>query len=127
MKPLTLEWLEKAEEDFQVAQRERLADPPACNAACFHAQQCAEKTMKALLVQRDVVFPRTHDLQALLKLCLPSLPELRQHEEPLLWLTSFGVEVRYPGCSASVEDAERAVRIAEAVREVLLLNLRKRS
>ena len=50
MSPLTQEWVEKAEEDFRVATREyRARKHPAYNAACFHAQQCAEKYLKARL------------------------------------------------------------------------------
>ena len=45
--PLTLEWVEKAEEDFHVAQREgRARKFPSHNATCFHAQQCAEKVIR---------------------------------------------------------------------------------
>jgi HEPN domain-containing protein len=29
---------------------------------CFHAQQCVEKHLKALLVLRAIVFPKTHDI-----------------------------------------------------------------
>jgi len=47
MKPLTREWVEKAEEDFRVARREQGAKPAAYNAVCFHAQQCEEPTTSA--------------------------------------------------------------------------------
>jgi HEPN domain-containing protein len=33
--------------------------------ATFHAQQCVEKYLKALLVAPGLAFPRTHDLTAL--------------------------------------------------------------
>jgi len=70
MNPLALEWLEKAEEDFHVAKREcRARKHPGYNAACFHAQQCAEKYLKAYLVYHMVDFPYTHDMQNLLELC----------------------------------------------------------
>src|SRR2546428_224026 len=48
MKPLTREWVEKAEEDFRVARREQGAKPAAYNAVCFHAQQCVEKYLELL-------------------------------------------------------------------------------
>lgn len=52
MKPETREWVEKAEGDFRTARRELLApDSPNYDAACFHAQQCAEKYLKARLVE----------------------------------------------------------------------------
>jgi HEPN domain-containing protein len=50
MKPLTLESIEKAEGDFASAQREfRAKKFPNYDAACFNAQQCAEKYIKARL------------------------------------------------------------------------------
>ena len=53
MNPLTLEWIEKAEGDFGTAQRELSAAAPRnYDAVCFHAQQCAEKYLKAALQER---------------------------------------------------------------------------
>ena len=51
------EWLERAEEDYyqaRVALRKR--KHLAYNSACFHAQQCAEKYVKAFLVRRGIKF-----------------------------------------------------------------------
>jgi hypothetical protein len=53
MKPLTQEWIEKAEGDFRTARRELQAKRlPNYDAVCFHAQQCAEKYLKARLCKR---------------------------------------------------------------------------
>jgi HEPN domain-containing protein len=71
MKPLTREWVVKAEEDYRVARREQHAKPPAHTAVCFHAQQCVEKYLKALLQEHELSFSRTHDLEALMMLGLP--------------------------------------------------------
>jgi HEPN domain-containing protein len=50
MKPLTQEWVEKAEGDFQVAaQIMRRRKQRVYDAACFHAQQTVEKYFKARL------------------------------------------------------------------------------
>jgi HEPN domain-containing protein len=46
MKPETLEWINKAEGDLVVAQREMQAPVPVGNVGCFLAQQCAEKYIK---------------------------------------------------------------------------------
>jgi HEPN domain-containing protein len=116
MKPITSEWVEKAEEDYRVARRERRAKPPAYNAACFHAQQCVEKYLKSLLQEQEFSFPKTHDLEALMRLCLPVMPQLETHRDRLQWLTAFAVEVRYPGMGANEADAERCVQIAAALR-----------
>jgi HEPN domain-containing protein len=50
MKPITSEWVIKAEGDFATAERElRATDNLNYDAVCFHAQQCAEKYLKARL------------------------------------------------------------------------------
>jgi HEPN domain-containing protein len=76
MKPLTKEWIKKAEKDFRVAKREINAEPPSLNAVCFHAQQCVEKYLKAVLQENEVVFQKIHDLEVLLHQSLSFIPEL---------------------------------------------------
>jgi HEPN domain-containing protein len=49
-----------------MAQRERQAPDPVWDGICFHAQQCAEKYLKALLEGQIIVFRKTHDLVELL-------------------------------------------------------------
>ena len=94
MKPLTLEWIEKAEGDFASAQREiRARKSPNYDAACFHSQQCIEKYIKGRLPEAEVQFGKIHDHSALLDLVLivePFRPGLRL-------LSVYAVEFRYPG------------------------------
>jgi HEPN domain-containing protein len=52
MKPETLEWVEKAEGDWKVAQREIGSTDPVHNVVCFLAQQCSEKYLKAFLEEQ---------------------------------------------------------------------------
>jgi HEPN domain-containing protein len=48
MNLLTQEWISKAEGDFASSGRElRARKDPNYDSACFHAQQCAEKYLKA--------------------------------------------------------------------------------
>ena len=57
MKPITLEWIEKAEEDWHVmGNAYRARKNPAYNATCFHAQQCAEKYLKGRLAEVGIGF-----------------------------------------------------------------------
>ena len=63
MTPLTREWVDKAEGDFHTATREaRVRKAPNHDAVCFHAQQCAEKYLKALLQEANIPFGKTHNL-----------------------------------------------------------------
>jgi HEPN domain-containing protein len=62
-------WIERAEEDYIMARSALRRKTPLVRSACFHAQQCAEKYFKAVLVQRNISFPKTHDLLMLFSLC----------------------------------------------------------
>lgn len=116
MHPLTSEWVEKAEGDVRTANREMASGDPNCDAACFHAQQCAEKYLKARLVEAHLAFPKTHDLETLLRLVIVVEPAWESLRSDLIWLTDSAVEVRYPGYSAGLAEAERAVAIAASLR-----------
>jgi len=75
MKPLTKEWVVKAEGDYATAGRElRARKSPNYDSACFHSQQCVEKYLKARLQEAAIPFPFTHQLSALLNLVLPVEP-----------------------------------------------------
>ena len=45
-----LEWVAIAEQDLKMAKAAVRFKAPSTYGACFHAQQCAEKYLKALLV-----------------------------------------------------------------------------
>ena len=64
MKPTTLEWIGKAEDDWNVAGMSyRARKHPSYDASVFHAQQCTEKYLKARLEEASIAFSRTHDLR----------------------------------------------------------------
>ena len=101
MKPLTAEWVEKAEDDFASVNRElRARKRPNLDGSCFHAQQCAEKYLKAILVESGVSFPRTHNLLDLMNLLAVSDPTWLLFQPDLRDLALFAVAIRYPGDSA---------------------------
>jgi len=116
MRGATAEWIEKAEGDFVSAQREfRARKLPNYDAACFFAQQCAEKYLKAYLQEQDLPFPKTHDLVRLLARIPPSLG-LSTLRSDMSILTAYATEFRYPGESASKETAREALAFCKAIR-----------
>ena len=124
MKPLTREWIGKAEGDFTTARREVQArKAPNYDAACFHAQQCVEKYLKARLQEAATPFGRTHDLSALLNLLLPVEPSWESLRPHLRALTTFAVGVRYPGESADKAMAREALVLCRDVRRHIRLSL----
>lgn len=125
MKPITLEWVEKAEGDFASAKRElRARKSPNYDAACFHAQQCAEKYLKARLQEADIPFPKTHDLTQLLNLLLPIEPLFENLRVFLIPLTSHAVNFRYPGEFSTKEIAKTVVHDCIIVRRSLRRSLK---
>lgn len=124
MKPLTAEWVSKAEGDWTTAQRElRARKAPNYDASCFHAQQCAEKYLKARLQEAGIAFGKTHNLSALLKLALAVEPLWEQLRPSLHLLTEYAVEVRYPGETADKAMARAAVAECRNVRSCIRAGL----
>jgi HEPN domain-containing protein len=109
MKPLTAEWVSKAEGDFSIVEREsRARKSPSYDGICFHAQQCAEKYLKARLCEAGVSFDKVHDLTALLAPVLAIEPLWESYRLALSYLSDFAVHYRYPGESADRAAALRA-------------------
>lgn len=121
MQPLTTEWIQKAEGDLATALRElRARKAPNYHAACFHAQQCAEKYLKALLQEAETPFGKTHNLSLLLDLLKDRHPELELMRSTLAILNAYAVEYRYPGESADKEIARQALKLALEVKHFVM-------
>ena len=117
MHPLTLEWVEKAEGDFATAQREyRARRTPNYDGGCFHAQQMAEKYLKAYLQEHNLPIPRTHDLIELETLCLAADKTFSLLEPDLKSLNAYSILFRYPGQNAEKDDLRSALSSAKTVR-----------
>lgn len=126
---LVRQWVIKAENDLQSATHIlKLGAAGPLDTVCFHAQQCVEKYLKALLCLYAIDFYRTHDLGALLALLPVHLrPELNAEEQARLG--DYAVAVRYPGDyeAISLAEAERAVQVARRVRNQVRRRLPKAS
>jgi HEPN domain-containing protein len=111
-------WMIKAEHDLRTAEHTlTLENDCPFDMVCFHAQQCAEKYLKALLVYHGVEVPRPHDLTELLPLLPPGVTVTLDVEE-LAELSPYAVGVRYPALTREPgrDEAQRAVEIARRVR-----------
>jgi hypothetical protein len=84
----------RAEEDWLLARSALRRKVPLIYGATFHAQQCAEKDLKALLVSRRQAFARTHDVVALHDLCRRHGLRISIDPEPLERLSAYAVQVR---------------------------------
>ena len=120
MKQSTIEWIEKAKEDFfAFSNAIRTRNHPLYNTACFHAQQCTEKYLKARFEEAGQQIAKTHNLVDLLKQVMviePTWVSLLPH---LGVLNGFSVNFRYPGQSATKQQALDAVKRCRVVRRVI--------
>jgi HEPN domain-containing protein len=114
--PEFLGWVARAEEDFTLARSALRRKRPLMYGATFHAHQCVEKYIKALLAARGLVFPRTHDLAALSDLCLQGGIIIPVESEALDRLAAYAVQVRYPGEDPTLDEAREALQVAQTVR-----------
>lgn len=112
-----LEWVAKAEGDYAMARSALRRKQPITFGACFHAQQCAEKYMKAMLVARKQRFSKIHDLAALNKQCEDTGIFIGVSKEALQMLSYYAVETRYPGAVPTLVDTRKALDTARAVRK----------
>jgi len=118
MKRLTTEWVSKAEGDLAIVEREsRARKNPSYDGVCFHAQQCAEKYLKARLCEADIHFEKVHDLLALLEQVLAAEPLWESYRADLAYLSDFAVHFRYPGESADRATALRARSLCRSFRK----------
>ncbi|OGL62650.1 MAG: hypothetical protein A3J27_13465 [Candidatus Tectomicrobia bacterium RIFCSPLOWO2_12_FULL_69_37] len=83
---------------------------------CFHAQQCVEKYLKALLALRGIAFPKTHNLRALMGLVPRNdQPQFSEDEQDVL--TDYATGARYPGWGdVPPREAREAVKLARRIR-----------
>ena len=114
-------WVQKGENDLKNAAL-ALRAGRACPAdtVAFHAQQCIEKYVKALLTLREIDLPKIHDVEELLALAgLEQKAGLSVEQQRLL--TAYATVTRYPGDDdpVSVVEARRAVALARRVRAVV--------
>jgi HEPN domain-containing protein len=109
-------WLRYAEEDFSAAKILLGLKKPLLSAVCFHGQQCAEKYLKALLILKDVDFPKTHDLPTLNTLCNQNSILTGFDPQQLADLTKYAVQARYLGNQPTLEEAKETIEIAKSVR-----------
>jgi HEPN domain-containing protein len=120
MKLTTTEWAVKAEGDFLTAGRElRARKSPNYDAVCFHAQQSAEKYLKAILQENEKHIPKIHNLIELMLLCEEIDGSFEMLRADLVTMERYAVRGRYPGETAEKGDAQSAYAAAGTTRKFI--------
>jgi len=109
------EWLNRARSNLFQAKNDKLG--VYWEDLCFQAQQAAEKSLKALLLDRGVSFPYIHNLAVLMQLLEKQGESVPAEVREAARLTDYAVEARYPGLAEPMtrKEYETAVALAERV------------
>ncbi len=124
MKHSVLSWLQACEEDL-AATKVLMQSKLATGAACFHAQQCVEKSFKAVLEEYTKKVPKIHDLNKLLyeveKYITVEVDTLIIDKLNMLY-----IESRYPGAfgflpegKPGIEDVEQFYDFAKYIYKTI--------
>ena len=123
---LTAQWLRYARDDLALAQNMPASQPGRPRHVAYHAQQAAEKGIKAILVFEQIEFPFGHDLNALRDLT-PGGYGLRSAFPELGSLSRWAVRARYPLLGEPSEaEAVQAERFAQEILQMVEEELGRR-
>lgn len=111
------EWLARAERDLQAARGALRDTPPLPEMTAYHAQQAAEKALKAFLTLRSTPFRQTHDLEELQRQCQTLHPGFAPFGAAAQLLAPYATKFRYPGgpLAPPEREAQQALQEAEGM------------
>lgn len=111
--------LRKADQDIYVLERLAADTHAPVEVFGFHAQQAAEKLIKAAIAQRSLPCERTHRLGELIDMAADHGLRFPAVVEALVDLTPFAVEYRYDAVPDEFTDDEMdKPAVLEQVREL---------
>ncbi|OLY91548.1 HEPN domain-containing protein [Cnuella takakiae] len=110
------EWYAKADADLQTCEILLESGVQLFDVIAFHAQQCAEKYLKAYLTFQETMAPKVHDLAVLLGLAI-KMDATFESLQSAVTLTPYAVYTRYP-TDMGVTDKEEAENIVNEARLV---------
>jgi len=95
MKFITSQWLESAKSDLSTIEA-ILSNDLLTHVVAFHAQQCVEKALKAVIEEYELSSKKIHDLVTL-KNMIATVYEFDFDEDMLGLLNKLYIDSRYPG------------------------------
>lgn len=117
-------WFGEADEELLIATVLAGDELIPARAACFHSHLAAEKILKAVVILRGVILPKSHDLIRLVHL-LPPDDRSRFDLDDLAELNPWTIEGRYPadlgdvGTEGVRDLLDCARRVVEAARPLV--------
>ena len=121
---LVRDWLTRASHDLDAARALSVLEDPLLDAAIYHCQQAAEKTMKGWLQLQDDPFHKTHDIEDLVNQAAKLDEDFKQFGNAAVVLTPYVSAFRYPGGSdepmPSREEFDEALQHAQTIYDFVL-------
>lgn len=114
-------WIQKAESDLKIIEKDIVTDSPVTDVLCFHCQQAAEKYLKAYLVYRNQTPEKTHLIERLIEKCMKFDKEFEKLSDTVV-LTTYSVELRYPDDMyfPTLTETKKALSLAKKVKKFVL-------
>lgn len=117
---LVKDWIRKADSDLTNAQL-CVASSAALDTACFHAQQAAEKLLKAYLIAYSLPVLFIHNLEKLVEICEQQEPSFQSMKTLGQALTPYAVQLRYDeDFWPSEQETVNAVQLAQTLRTFII-------
>jgi HEPN domain-containing protein len=104
---LSQKLLRKADQDIVVVEKWHSDSDVSDEILGFHAQQAAEKMLKAVLANKEIEFPFTHRLADLIDLLKDHNISVPNELDDIRYLTPFAVELRYDFFEEDEESLDR--------------------
>ncbi|MFA6924343.1 MAG: HEPN domain-containing protein [Bacteroidales bacterium] len=117
------EWISKAEEDLTTCRALMDIEYPPFSVICYHAQQMAEKYIKAYLTFKEIEFKKTHDIILLLdEYCISDDDEFNNIRDDAFILSDYSINTRYPGdyFPLNRNDADEAIDASCKIKNFII-------
>lgn len=100
-------WIGRAESSYKLGIIDKIEEI-YYEDLCFQLQQACEKSLKALLIHKNIDPPKTHSFGILLQK-IEEIMEIPSMIKDVIMLNNFAVQIRYPGDYVPVDKEEYLV------------------
>ena len=92
------------------------------DAAIYHCQQSAEKSIKAYLTDKNIPFRKIHDISYLVSIAINIDPDFAELLDPAEKLSPYAVEYRYPDdeLEPDIEKVKEALKLANTFFDFIM-------
>ena len=112
MKDITNEWLKAAKDDLDTIE-ELITEEHLTNIVAFHAQQCVEKSIKAIMEEYEIPFSKIHSLETLIEKLIDKI-DFDIDNQIVLKLDKLYLDSRYPGDTGLLPDGKPNIEEAKS-------------